>query len=654
MNQPRPINQPNSEITITNDENLFRALFYKINKAVAVYKAVNKGEDFEFVLVNPAAEKLEKIKSEKVIGRKLTDIFPVVREFGFLDVLQRVWKTGKAELFPLTMIQRGEKIIWRENYIFKVKSGEIIAVFTDETAKISTENSLRTIAKRLKMVFDNTNDGIAIYQPVENGTDFIFVEVNKGFEKIDHFGRNEVIGKKLTEMFPTVEEFGLLEMMRRVLKTGIPEELKCSFYGDNRIQGWRKNYVYKLETGEIIVIYTDETKTKQLERENLQRQKMEAIGTLAGGVAHDFNNLLMIIQGYTSMSLEDLKSDSSLDKQTLIKNLTEVEQATQKAHALTQQLLSFSRKDIPNPTTVDLNRIIEKSLRMFQSMIGERIQLSVKLCQQNAIITADPNQIEQIFLNLIANARDALPNGGSITISTKIVTRSHFERDHPALSIATPQLVLLTIRDNGIGMAEDVKEHLFEPFFTTKSLSKGAGLGLSTVYGICKRFGGQIQIESQLMHGTGVTLYFPLSNESAEPVFNPESCEQEVAIGGNLLVVEDDLQLLHFMVNLLEKCQYTVKTATNGLEALKFVKSNPNFADIIITDIVMPVMSGIEFVDNLHALHIKTPIIFVSGYTEDEVLKHSILERKTRFLQKPFKNQEILQLISEILEYSPD
>jgi PAS domain S-box-containing protein len=377
-----------------------------------------------------------------------------------------------------------------------------------------------------------------------------------------------------------------------------------------------------------------------------QSQKMEAVGRLAGGVAHDFNNLLTAIIGYCDYSL--LSFD---DLETLRKNLEEIKKAGLRAASLTQQLLAFSRRQVMKPRILDINGLIANLTKLLMRLIGEDIALDTRCAPGLWCILADPGQIEQVIMNLCINARDALPRGGTISVETSNVALES-PRTEKRFTVAKGEYVRLRISDNGIGMDRETRSHLFEPFFTTKEVGKGTGLGLSTVYGIVKQTGGYIWVESEPGKGAAFDIYFPRSEPTASAPSVDGSEEPPEVRGGTetVLLVEDEAMIRAVVRNILGSHGYTVLEAGNGELAEEIARTRRGDIDLIVTDVVLPGMSGRELVERLSAARPGVPALFMSGYTQEIVDQHGVLRSGLSFLQKPFTPKDLLMKVRELLD----
>jgi two-component system, cell cycle sensor histidine kinase and response regulator CckA len=403
-------------------------------------------------------------------------------------------------------------------------------------------------------------------------------------------------------------------------------------------------------TNAIHVIVRDITERKQAEteRRNLEdqlrlAQKMEAIGSLAGGVAHDFNNMLNIISGYAQMAKEKLdRSDSLYD------DITEILAAADRAAKLTRQLLAFSRRQVLQPVVLNLNQIVSELEKMLRRVLGADIDLHQVLAPTLGAVRADPGQMEQVLMNLAVNARDAMPKGGKLTIETAnvVLEDAQAARD---LYAKPGAYVQLTVTDTGCGLDEETKNRLFEPFFTTKERGKGSGLGLSMVYGIVKQSGGSILVTSEPGKGTTFKIYLPQELSLEAPI--AKHLPRMTSAQGNetILLVEDEEALRMLAKRILRESGYTVLTAANGVEALHTSEQHQGNIDLLLTDVVMPEMGGRVLAQNLVKMRPAIKVMFMSGYTDNAIANHGVLDAGTSFLGKPFSPDELECKVREAL-----
>jgi signal transduction histidine kinase len=386
-----------------------------------------------------------------------------------------------------------------------------------------------------------------------------------------------------------------------------------------------------------------EQKAKSLEEQLHQSQKMEAIGRLAGGIAHDFNNLLTVIKGYSQLSLLDLQKDNPLRG-----NIEEIQKASQRAADLTSQLLAFSRRQILDLKVLDLNALLRNLDKMLHRLIGEDIELVTALGPDLGKVKTDPGQIEQMIMNLAVNARDAMPSGGKLTIETADVELDEaYARDH--IAVKPGRYVMLSVSDTGCGMSPKVRERVFEPFFTTKEIGKGTGLGLSTVYGIVKQSEGSVWVYSEPGRGTTFKIYLPRVDEPLEAKRDKVAGEKLTHGSETILVVEDEEAVRTLAVRILERHGYIVLEACNGGEALCLCEQRKGPVHLILTDVVMPEMSGRQLVDQFRQVWQDSKVLYMSGYTDNTIVSHGVLEEGVNYIQKPFTPDALARKVHEVL-----
>jgi len=396
-----------------------------------------------------------------------------------------------------------------------------------------------------------------------------------------------------------------------------------------------------------VLVYTvrDLTRQRKLEDQLVQAQKMEAIGQLAGGVAHDFNNLLTVIMSYSSLLLTDIETNEAVRG-----DIQEISNAAERAASLTRQLLAFSRKQVLQIRAVNVNEVVTHVEKMLHRLIGEDISLTTHLDPHLAHINADPGQVEQVLINLAVNARDAMPGGGALTITTDNAELSdeHGERH---LGSAPGEYVMLAVTDTGSGMTKEVQQRLFEPFYTTKGPGKGTGLGLATVHGIVKQSGGDVYVYSELGHGTTFKVYFPRLTKVADAVMTTAE-HRAIAPSGSetLLLAEDDESIRALATRVLEALGYKLLVARTGREALQIVAEHKGSIHMIATDVVMPEMNGSQLVEKVLEARPGIRVLFMSGYTDDEVMRRGVINGQTAFLQKPFTPALLAHKVREVLD----
>jgi PAS domain S-box-containing protein len=396
--------------------------------------------------------------------------------------------------------------------------------------------------------------------------------------------------------------------------------------------------------GYVIAIVEDITDRVRLEGQLRQALKIEAVGRLAGGIAHDFNNLLTVIIGYSELILQELEPGAPLRS-----DVEEIRHAGKSAAGLTQQLLAFSRKQILQDQIVDLNTIVTSMGALLQRLIGEDIELRTRLPAPLDRVCADAGQVEQIIMNLVLNARDAMPRGGSVTIETaNAELDARWVALHPGASAG--RHVMLAISDTGIGMDQDVQAHLFEPFFTTKERGKGTGLGLATVYGIVKQSGGSIFVYSEPDHGTTFKIFLPHTERAADLTSVPRSAPAARSGNETILLVEDQAEVRLVTRSTLTRHGYTVLEAADGAEALSVLDHHDGHVHLLLTDVIMPGMSGRDLAERLAAARPDLRVLYTSGYTDDTIVRRGILNDGMAFLQKPYTPDVLLQRVRDLLD----
>jgi two-component system cell cycle sensor histidine kinase/response regulator CckA len=386
-----------------------------------------------------------------------------------------------------------------------------------------------------------------------------------------------------------------------------------------------------------------EDEKKRIEEQLHQAQKMEAVGRLSGGIAHDFNNLMTIVMGNADLTLMRIPKDAPIREGVL-----EIKKAAERAASLTRQILVFSRRQIVQPVVLSLNELVLGTDKMLRRIIGEDIELEAALGPDLDRVEADPGQVEQVIMNLAVNARDAMPGGGRLTIETANVELDReYARNH--IGVTPGPYVMLAVSDTGMGMTEEVRSHIFDPFFTTKETEKGTGLGLSTVYGIVKQAKGHIWVYTEPGKGACFKIYLPRVEKAGHVLKQPETRPESLQGTETVLVVEDNDQLRDMALKMLKRYGYTVLVAEGGQEALRIAGAHQGTIHLMVTDVVMPNMSGKEVADRIKAMKPGIKILFMSGYTDNAIVHHGILDKGIAFLHKLFTSQGLAQKVREVL-----
>ncbi len=513
----------------------------------------------------------------------------------------------------------------------------------DITEYKHAKEALQKSEEKYRTIFETTPAATLIIEE-----DTTISMVNTEFEKLFRYSKEETEGKKSWTELVKEDSLEMTEeyhRLRRIDPDSAPKNYECQVINK---QGDVKDVFLTVAmipgTKKSVASALDITERKQLGEQLLHAQKMEAVGRLAGGVAHDFNNLLTVINGYAELAR------AKLHKENPLYNYVEtIKRAGEKAANLTRQLLAFSRHQIVKPQVIDLNSVTLDMDKMLRRLIGEDIELVIIPSKDLGSVKADPGQIEQALINLIVNSRDAMPDGGKITIETANVD---LEEVHSSShdSIEPRCYVMISVSDTGIGMSDEVKSHLFEPFFTTKEVDKGTGLGLATVYGIVKQSEGYISVDSEEGKGTIFRIYLPCIEETADSSIDRDEKGYLPRGDETVLLVEDEPNVREFVSKILEDQGYTVLEASNGIEALNIAREHDGYIHLLLTDIVMPKIGGQQLAEAVRGSRPKIKVFYVSGYTDESIIRQELVDSKTGFLQKPFTVSSLIRKTREILD----
>jgi len=517
------------------------------------------------------------------------------------------------------------------HYLYEKKRADLTQQKLVETLQHSRE-VLEESEHRYRRLVENINDAI-----IMDDVDGRLLFANRRFR--EWFGLHEGDeANLLLENYVAPEWRAELRDRhdRRMRGEEMPDHFEFEGIRSDGTRIWIEALVTTVEDNGRIVgsqgALRDISERKRMEAQYLQSQKMESVGRLAGGVAHDFNNLLTVINGYSGMLLGRI--DSANPSHHYVE---QINKAGERAADLTQKLLTFSRKQKVNLRPLNLNLLVADAKKMFERVIGEDIELITRLSQDLASVIADPSQIHQVLMNLVVNARDAMPHGGAVTIETKNIAGG-----------AAGPYVCLSVSDNGTGLADEVKSHLFEPFFTTKDQGKGTGLGLATVYGIVQQSGGRIEVSSTVGQGTTFLIYFPGGKSGAAEQARPATITTQRG-SETVLLVEDQDAVREFTTTLLEGFGYQVLQASNGPDAIALAQRHTAIIHLLITDIILPVMDGRVLADRLRAVHPETKVLYISGYSEEKIGLTKSSDEDLVLLQKPFSSEMLGARVRGIL-----
>ncbi|MGZ3545625.1 MAG: PAS domain S-box protein [Gemmatimonadaceae bacterium] len=621
-------------------EERFRQLAENIDEVFFISDAQYR----ETLYINPAYEKIWGRSCQSLYDNPASFMDPLpsedrIRLQEYVGRIQRGETPGKLEH---RVIHQDGSVRWVISHAVPIfnEHGEVYrisGVALDITESRKAQLALEESVERFRMLTDASFDAISVAQ------DGRIHEVNQGFLQIFGYDRvEEVVSRHITDFYA---EESRAEAERRIATNA---EESYEFVGERKdgkkilIEATARMHFTNGKASRITAL-RDVTERRALENQFRQAQKMEAVGRLAGGVAHDFNNLLTVILSYTDMLIEGVAP-----KDPRAEDLDQIRKAAVAAAALTRQLLTFSRQQVIEPRLLDLNEVVSGSVKMLERLIGEDVELKTALVSEPLTLMIDPGQLEQVIMNLAVNARDAMPTGGKLTLETTSVTMdADYVRDHWPAHVG--RFAMLAVSDTGCGMDEATRSRIFEPFFTTKGVGKGTGLGLATVYGIVKQSNGFVWVYSEPEHGSTFKIYLPLVEEPAEPFAG--KIEQTAPTGGTetILLAEDAAAVRVAVRQILERLGYTVIEAPNGAVALSAAE-HTSTVDLLLTDVVMPEMSGRELAERFTQIRPNTQVLFMSGYTDDAVIRHGVLRPGTAYIQKPFSAESLASKIREVLD----
>ncbi len=583
-------------------------------------------------------------------GLVLKQLHPDDRERVLAEVFQSR-DTGKPFCSEYRLLARDGHIVWvrDEAIVMRDEAGRpcfMQGLLLDISEQKRKEEMLQKNESKFRTIFERVAVGIALVS-----IDGQLVESNPALREMLRYGEEELRNRVFNE-FTHPEDAAIDVDLDQELIAGKRDhyQIEKRFIRKDGGVVWCQLNVSLVRGGEeerpfTICMVEDITERKRLETQFFQSQKMETIGRLAGGIAHDFNNLLTVIKGYTQLSLSQIQEGDPCRE-----NIEEIKGAAERAAELTNQLLTFSRRQILDMKVLDLNTIVRGLEKMMGRIIGEDIEMFTVLDDRLGRVKTDPGQIEQVILNLVVNARDAMPAGGKLAIETaNMVLDETYARTH--IGVTPGSYVMLSVSDTGCGMSPEIKELIFEPFFTTKEEGKGTGLGLSTIYGIVRQSGGNIWVYSEPGRGTTFKIYLPRVEEETGALPVQDDTDHLPKGNETVLLVEDDSSLRALAARVLRYQGYKVLEATNGHEAIGVARENTQERiHLLLTDVVMPYMGGRELVKRMKTLHSEIRVLFISGYTDHAITYHAGLKPGTPFLQKPFSPTALAKKVREVLD----
>jgi PAS domain S-box-containing protein len=628
-----------AEEALRASEAELRALFGAMTDVFLVLDAEGR-----YLKIAPTATSCLYKPPADMLGKTLHEVFPQEEADFFLTHIRRAIELSRMHRVEYKL-QIGETEVWFDGSVSPLSKDSVVWVARDITERKQTEEELKKSEDRYRDIVENAHD--IIYSHDLEGN---YTSINRSGERILGYTREEVLKMKRDQVVAPEYLEKAREMITRKL-AGEEEtvyDLEIIAKDGRRIAVEVNTHLVYQEGVAVGVqgVARDVTERRELEEQLRQAQKLEAIGLLAGGIAHDFNNLLTAITGYSDLTIKRLKTEDPLRR-----NVEEIKKAGERAASLIRQLLAFSHNQVLQPVVLNLNAVVAEMEKMLRRLIAEDIELRTALDPALGRVKADPGQIEQVIVNLVVNARDAMPAGGKLTIETANV---YLDEGYAARHVAVKpgHYIMLAVSDTGTGMDEKIQARIFEPFFTTKAQGKGTGLGLSTVYGIVRQSGGNILVYSEVGRGTTFKIYLPYTASGA-PEYKRSAETEEVDHGTEtILLAEDDKTVRRLVREVLESYGYQVLEAANGGAAFLICERHEGPIHLLLTDVVMPEMGGRELAARLAQLRTEMRVLYMSGYAADAIVHQGVLVEGANFIQKPFAAHALALKVREVLDKS--
>ncbi len=626
------------EEVLQENESRYRELFNNIKSGVAIYTVLDNGKDFILKDFNKAGEKMDGDLREDLIGKSIFDVRPGIREFGLIDVFQRVRKTKIPESVPARIYKDDRLEKWYENYVYRLPTGDIVAVFDDVTQKKGAEATLKASEEWHRSILATAMDGF--WQLDDSGQ---IIEVNQTYCRMSGYTVEELLKMNVSQLEVKTSGQQFTDHMKVLVLKGQDRFESQHRRKDGSVFDVEISIQYKKrEAGRCLCFLRDITAQKQLGEQLRQAQKMESIGNLAGGIAHDFNNILFPIIGMAEILKEDLPPGSVEQE-----NAEEILQAGKRASELVKQILAFSRQQAHEMHPVKVQQIIKDVLKLSRSSIPANIEIDQFLQPDCGMVLADATQLHQIGMNLVTNAYHAVQDkGGTITVDVREI---EIGEELNGLEMSPGKYVTVTVADTGTGILKEHMDKIFEPYFTTKEPGKGTGLGLSVVYGIVKEHQGDIKVTSKPGQGTSFKIYLPVI--VADTSIDVTKHSSLLPTGTeHILLVDDEPQVAKLEKNMLERLGYKVTQFTSSPDALEAFRKNPDMYDLVISDMSMPQMTGDQFAGEILRLKSDIPIIICTGFS-DRFSKEDLLAMGIKsILMKPVVKAAIAKEVRNVLD----
>lgn len=621
-------------------EKHYRTILEHVGDAIFVNDTTGR-----YIDANPQACELTGYSREELLQLSFTDTYiPVERHIAAKRMANAI--AGHQITFTRPLLRKNGAVILIEGSVIILPNGHALATFRDITERERVAAQTRDSEQRFRDLAENVREIFFIVDPLTGHADY----VNPAYEEV--FGQSRQYAYTTpyawTQAIHPEDRDKAVASEREATHDGAPSAVEFRIIRPDGSIRWIRGRATPVRNANGIItrlvgVAEDITEFKRTEAQFLQAQKMEAVGRLAGGIAHDFNNLLTVILSYGALIAGDLEAGDPHGR-----DIEEMIAAGTRATELTRQLLAFSRQQVLQPKVLDLNALITNVSRMLTRVIGEDVDLATVLGADIGAVKADPGQIEQVLMNLVVNARDAMPDGGKVTIET-----ANVEVDASFYSAQTPitpgRYLQIAVSDTGVGMTEATRSHLFEPFFTTKERGKGTGLGLATVYGIIRQSGGFISVYTEVNRGTTFRIYLPRVDEAAKQAAPSTDAAALDSRGETVLLVEDEGGVRRVAKRILERHGYTVFEAARPDAALALAKTIQR-PDLVMTDVILPDMNGRVLARELEVVWPGIKVLYLSGYTDEAIVRHGVLEAGVEFLQKPFTPDGLARKVRHVLD----
>lgn len=644
-------NRKQAEDAIRDSEERFRKAFDQAAVGIA-----HVHTDGRFIRVNQRFSDIVGFSIEELLTKTFADItHSDDLQLSHDKVQSMLEKPGQEIVFEKRYIKKDGSMVWGRVFSSAVRDKDgashyFTTVLEDITDQKRIEQELVDSEFRFRELFNHMSSGAAIYESPDDGQSFVFKDLNEAGLEYGNMQKDEVIDREVRDVFPGVEALGLFEVFKRVWKTGISEHHPSSIYEDDKLELWVENYVCKLPSGELVAIYEDITARKKdeqakekLENQLRHAQKMEAVGTLAGGIAHEFNNILGIMLGNAELAADDIPEWNPAKH-----NLNEIKSASLRAKDVVRQLLTFSRKAEEYRRPLDLVPVIKEAIKFLRSSIPTSIEIRQNVADECHTVAADPTQIHQVMMNLSTNAVHAMEEkGGILEFSLQNFTVGETTEAYES-KLRPGEYVMLKVSDTGSGIPAEVLDRIFDPYFTTKDVGKGTGMGLAVVHGIVETHGGAIRVESEEDLGTTFKIFLPVITDRISSV---EETREDLPTGTERILFIDDEEPLARLGSLqLKKLGYRVHAETNPNKALDLFCSNPEQFDLVITDMTMPNMTGDQLITEILRIRPDTPIVLCTGFSEriDEDKARMLGARA--YVLKPLDRKKLAITVRELLD----